>query len=161
MGSGKTHWGKLIAEEKHINFIDLDTAIEKDLSMSIADIFETYGEIFFRNKETEVLIKIISANKKAIIATGGGTACFNDNMKLMNDSGVTIWLNDSLNDIVERVKPLKESRPLLKNITDFELHSHLKKIIDSRKTYYSQCKYQLCENEISTSALLKIINQYV
>jgi len=161
MGTGKTYWCSIIAEEKQINFIDLDTAIEQDLGMSVADIFETYGEIFFRAKETEVLIKIIASNKKAIIATGGGTACFNDNMKLMNDSGVTIWLNDSINKIIERIKPLKEVRPLLKNIPNEQLYSYLQNLNNFRKPFYAQCKYQLNETQISTSQILKIINQYV
>ncbi len=161
MGSGKTYWGSILAEEKQINFIDLDTAIEQDLKMSIASIFETYGEIFFREKETEILIKTIASNKKAIIATGGGTACFNDNMKLMNESGITIWLNDSIDEIVERIKPFKNSRPLLKTILDNELTSHIKNLNDSRKHFYSQCRYQLNETQISTLEILKIINQYV
>ena len=161
MGTGKTYWGSVIAEEKEINCIDLDTLIEHYLGMSIADIFETYGEIFFRAKETEVLIKIIASNKKAIIATGGGTACFNDNMKLMNDSGVTIWLNDSINKIIERIKPLKELRPLLKNIPNEQLYSYLQNLNNFRKPFYTQCKYQLNETQISTSEILKIINQYV
>jgi shikimate kinase len=161
MGTGKTYWGSVIAEEKEINCIDLDTLIEHYLGMSIADIFETYGEIFFRAKETEVLIKIIASNKKAIIATGGGTACFNDNMKLMNDSGVTIWLNDSINKIIERIKPLKELRPLLKNIPNEQLYSYLQNLNNFRKPFYAQCKYQLNETQISTSEILKIINQYV
>ncbi len=158
MGSGKTYWGRIIAKKKQLNFIDLDIEIEQRIGMSIAEIFETKGEDFFREIETEILLTIISTNSKVIIATGGGTACFNNNMNLMNESGITIWLNDSPDKIVERIKPFKEVRPLLKNIPNNELHSYIKNLINSRKHFYAQCKYQLDESKISELELLQIIN---
>jgi shikimate kinase len=164
MGCGKTHWGQALATNNHFNFIDLDTKIEEKLISSIAQIFTTKGEAFFRGKETE-LLKLIQQeygnNKHTIVATGGGTACFHNNINWMNDNGISIWLNDSVENIVERIIPTKHLRPLLNNISNQDLHSYFATQLQERKLFYNQSKYCLNVGEITTTNLQKIMNQYV
>ena len=77
-GSGKSTTAKYISEHTDLNFIDLDVEIEKNFGKKINEIFSDKGEKYFRNKETNVLKKIVEKNNNFILATGGGTPCFND-----------------------------------------------------------------------------------
>src|SRR5436853_6290275 len=89
MGSGKTFLGKQLAQLLNYEFIDLDEWIEQREKKSIAEIFSEDGEEYFRKKESQQL-KLLAEKNNAVIATGGGTPCFHDNMKWMNDHGFTI-----------------------------------------------------------------------
>jgi shikimate kinase len=161
MGSGKTYWGQQLALQNNLHFIDTDQAIEAAVGLSVIEIFTTKGELFFREKETAVLQQFIPQNKINIIATGGGTACFNQNMTWMNNNGITIWLNDSIENIVERNKQNKQQRPLLKTIADKDLHNFFIHQFEERKSFYNRSKYCLNTNEITLTNLKKIIHQYV
>ena len=120
MGSGKTHWGKIWATKAQLNFIDLDIEIEHAVGLSVAQIFETYGEDFFRTKETEVL-KGLNLTQPTIVACGGGTPCFNNNLAWMNTRGKTIYLKTSLPTILQRVLLEQDKRPLVKKMNTAEL----------------------------------------
>src|SRR5437773_11285939 len=91
MGSGKTFFGKQLAQLLNYEFIDLDELIGKNEGATIAEIFFSKGEAYFRSKESS-LLKSLSQNENAVIATGGGTPCFHDNMKWMNEHGITVYL---------------------------------------------------------------------
>src|SRR5438309_12108249 len=111
MGSGKTFLGKQLAELISYEFIDLDESMEKDEGASIAAIFSSKGEAYFREKES-LLLKSLLQNKNAVIATGGGTPCFYDNMKWMNEYGVAVYLKLSSEILFQRLKPEINHRPL-------------------------------------------------
>jgi shikimate kinase len=81
MGSGKSSLGKKIASKMHWDFIDLDILIEEEEKKTISEIFKNSGENYFRNIETQALQKIILSKKNVIVALGGGTPCFNNNME--------------------------------------------------------------------------------
>ena len=89
MGSGKTHWGKIWAEMNGFIFIDLDAEIEKEVGKSIAAIFENKGEPYFREIEAATL-RTFAGAQNTIVACGGGTPCFYENIKWMNEQGTTI-----------------------------------------------------------------------
>ena len=162
MGTGKTHWGKALATNNHFNFIDLDAAIEANVGLSISQIFTTKGEVFFREKETEILHLLQDfLPKHTIVATGGGTPCFSNNMKWMNENGITIWLNNSIESIVERSVGAKLQRPLITNIPNQNLFSFFTNQLKERKEFYSQSKHSLNADEISENNLQKIITLYV
>src|SRR6187401_1227795 len=101
MGSGKTYWGKIWAQKNAMNFFDLDALIEEQEKKTIAAIFETEGEEYFREKEAMVLRTLPGAND-CIIACGGGTPCYHDNMKWMNEHGGTVYLDTTVRDLFER-----------------------------------------------------------
>jgi shikimate kinase len=114
MGSGKSYWAQRIAEKEIIDWMDLDQEIEKETSLSIKEIFAAYGEEYFREKERDALHNL-SNYKNIIIATGGGTPCFHDNIQWMNEHGITIFIDEDVDTLVERLKKEKAHRPLIKD----------------------------------------------
>ena len=88
--SGKSKLGKFISSHTKLEFIDLDIEIEKTIKMKVSEIFENRGEEYFRMQETKVLKGIIRKEENFILSTGGGTPYFNDNMSLINKSGISL-----------------------------------------------------------------------
>ena len=104
MGSGKTTIGKLLANKLKISFLDLDEVIEQGLEDSISNIFNGKGEIFFRKKEHEYLIDVLSKKEKLILSTGGGTPCYSGNMETMlNLADHVFYLKVSIPGLVKRL----------------------------------------------------------
>ena len=159
MGTGKSYWAQKLADAYNMDWIDLDAQIEKDASMTIKEIFETQGEVYFRNKEAEVLHKMTEFGN-IIIATGGGTPCFHDNMQWMNDHGITIWIDEPVETLAERLKKEKAHRPLIKDLNDEELLHFLSIKLSERSKFYSQCQHHLQGNTISVHSFAKIIQQH-
>ena len=142
-GSGKSHWAKIWSERNSIPYFDLDEIIEKSEGFAISEIFKNEGEQHFRNLESFYLEKLIKNFKVIIIATGGGTACFNSNMELMNQSGKTIYLNTPIAQIAERLWEAEQqsSRPLLANCqTLTEVIAKLEEMQTQRSQFYQQAK---------------------
>jgi shikimate kinase len=95
-GSGKSTFGKQLAQQLNFVFVDLDHVIEKETGKSISDIFQQEGEGKFRELESFYLEKCLDGVEGFILATGGGTPCFNDNMDLINKESVSIFFWMSL-----------------------------------------------------------------
>src|SRR5690242_13282366 len=106
MGSGKTHWGRLLAAERHVPFFDLDNVIVNTEGKPIADIFAQDGEEYFRYKEKEILEELVNDHEEFILSCGGGTPCFFNNIELMKKNGKVIWLNTAVDTLQQRL--LKE-----------------------------------------------------
>lgn len=160
MGSGKTHWGKLLSEKNNFNFVDLDAAIESSAELSIAQIFAEKGAVFFRNLEAEILTQT-NYSSFTIVATGGGTPCYHNNMQWMNENGVTLWLNQSIEKIVEQIISEKKHRPLIADVSNQHLSAFFADLLQERKFYYQQSKHCLSANEINETNFQKIIDFYV
>ncbi len=111
MGSGKTSSGKVLAEMLSVPFIDLDDRIVSKAGRSINEIFNLYGESYFRNMEHEMLAEV-SKGSNEIIATGGGVVLNPISCALMKNSGLVIYLKTSIDVLWERTKT-KKDRPLL------------------------------------------------
>jgi shikimate kinase len=111
MGAGKSRIGKELATKFGFSFVDADDEITKAAGCSIADIFELYGEIAFRDLEERVILRLLS-NKVQIIATGGGAFMNAKIRKAIYENGVSVWLKAGLNVLVERTSRRK-NRPLL------------------------------------------------
>jgi shikimate kinase len=156
MGSGKSFWAQRLSAKMNIDWMDLDQQIEKTTSLSIKEIFAAYGEEYFREKEKDALHELSNFND-LIIAVGGGTPCFYDNMKWMNEHGITIWIDEPVEILAERLKKEKAHRPLIKDLSDEELFSFLSQKSAERSTYYSRSKFHLKENKISESSFAKIL----
>src|SRR5258706_8334488 len=103
MGSGKSFWAERLSNILHIPAFHLDDEIEKEERRTIAEIFAEQGENYFRIKESEVL-KSFAGKENFILSTGGGTPCFHNNMKWMNDHGITAWIDEPVEIIEERLK---------------------------------------------------------
>jgi len=157
MGSGKTHWGKILSQQTSLPYFDLDEVIVASEKMSVQQIFHDKGEEYFRIKEQEVLEALAEDHDDVIISTGGGTPCFFNNIDFMKQQGTVVWLNTSVNTLLERLLKQKNSRPLIKNISDSELKSYIIKKLQDRKMYYEQAHVMLHEEGITTESLLKSI----
>lgn len=138
LGSGKSVLGKKIAEEAYLPFIDLDDVIEKEEGAKIQELFSSKGENYFRQVEAKHLREQSQA-REFVMATGGGTPCFHDNMGFMNDHGTSIFLNTPIKEIVKRMDlHQKNARPLLSSVPDDLLEQKLKEMLQNRLPYYRQ-----------------------
>lgn len=141
MGSGKTTIGQLLAKRIGYDFVDYDQFIIKKENKSISDIFESKGEIYFRKKEAFYLKELLekTATKK-IVALGGGTPCYGNNMQDIKDSGVTsIYLNVPVGQLTDRLWNAKAERPVIASQQSKEaLEDFLRKHLFERSFYYNQ-----------------------
>ena len=156
MGAGKTTIGKKLANKLKLAFIDLDEYIEGETGMTVSEIFNTSGEDYFRLKEKEALNKIIQVDN-FVLSTGGGAACFYNNMQVMNKNGVTIYLKAKTAVLRHRIKHSKINRPLLENKTDEELTSYIDKQLSEREVFYLQAKHVVDVIDVKIDELLNII----
>jgi shikimate kinase len=159
MGSGKTYWAVKLGALLNIHVFDLDKEIEKSENKNVAEIFAEKGEDYFRMKENEIL-KSFANKKHFVLSTGGGAPCFYDNMEWMNLYGITVWIDDSIEKIVERLVKEKSHRPLIAALNDNELNAFLTDMLNKRRAFYSQAKIHLNGNNINEEYLLKIISPH-
>ena len=162
MGCGKSTIGKIVAEKLKWIFIDTDKEIESIMKLSIKEIFERFGEEFFRKKEYEIL-KFYSKKKKVLISSGGGAFCYNDTQKIIKNYFNSVWLDVSEEIIFQRLKKNKNKRPLLKTLDDKSLIKKIKSIMFERKSCYKKAnlRIELPEqnvNESSNKTFLEITN---
>jgi len=158
MGTGKTHWAQRLAPLLGITWVDLDAQVENAADMSVHEIFETEGELFFRKKEREVLQQLAEFDD-VVIATGGGTPAFFDNMEWMNHNGITIWLDEPVEVLAKRVIPEKKHRPLVRGVDDEDMKDFLAARLAEREKYYSLAAHRLRGAEITDEALLECCTQ--
>ena len=149
MGAGKTTLGKAFAREVNIPFIDLDWYIEERYHKTVRQIFEERGENGFREIERKML-REVAEFENVIIATGGGTPCFFDNMDYMNACGKTVFLNANTNVLFRRLKIAKHQRPLLAKKTDEELNSFIHQALEERLPFYQKAKYVFCGDKLES-----------
>lgn len=154
MSSGKTTLGKKLARALNYRFVDLDKLIEKEQEMEISAIFTQKGEDYFREVESRIL-KDTATQKGIVLASGGGTPCFFDNMKVIKDMGVSIFLDVPAEDLARRIENHgKDDRPILSGATS--LVDTLQSRITDRMPYYSQADFTL-KGEIDVSHLLEVL----
>jgi shikimate kinase len=133
-GSGKTTVGLQLSDELKLPFFDLDKVIEKEQGIGIPEIFALHGEVYFRTLEADML-RSFSKHPAFLMATGGGTPCFHQNMQLMNREGLTVWLNWPLDVLNERLRKSTE-RPLLAG----DMKEKLQLLWEKRKAIYQQAQ---------------------
>ncbi len=143
MASGKSTFGKELAKDKGLPFLDLDECVESREGRSISEIFAKEGEEYFRKREREILHEICNEADEFVLATGGGTPCFFDNMDYMNQAGTTVFLNTSPLVIVDRLKRQRADRPLLAMYSDDELEFFVREHLESRLSFYLKAKEQV------------------
>lgn len=161
-GSGKSTFGKKLAQQLNFVFVDLDQVIEKETGKTIGEIFEKEGEGKFRDLESLYLLKCLDSIEGFILATGGGTPCFNDNMDLINRESVSVFLDVSLNEIYHRLhKDQLEKRPMFSGLDEGEIILKLKNLLSQRERYYQQAKIKLSGVDVSTEHLMSEIMTYI
>ncbi|MBS1687923.1 MAG: shikimate kinase [Bacteroidetes bacterium] len=158
-GVGKSYWAEKLALANNIPHIDLDMLIEQKEGQSISSLFNTQGEAYFREIETTILNEIIdNNNSNAIIACGGGTPCFADNLTQMKKAGKTIYLHADVDLLISRLQNEREKRPLLQ-VEDMSVH--LQQLLNMRDHIYEQADYILDAKDISLSTFDKIISSCI
>ena len=136
MGSGKTTVARKVAKKLRWEFADMDRLIETRTGLSVEAIFRDKGEEYFREIESEELRNIDRAGVDTVIACGGGTPCFFDNMAYMNETGLTIYLKMSVNALKQRLTKSISVRPLIKDMTDGELQDYISSTVAKREKWY-------------------------
>jgi len=150
LGSGKSFLGKELSKELKLPFIDLDDILEKKEGMKVSEIFTAKGEEYFRMLEAAAL-REQNTQKKFVMATGGGTPCFHDNMSFINQTGTSVFLNIPVSEIVKRLNgEQRKLRPLLANVPDDQLQATLEAMLQSRLQFYKQANITV--NAASTTA---------
>ena len=147
MGAGKTTLGKAFAREMGLTFIDLDWYIEERFHKTVSQLFTERTEDGFRKLEKKMLHEVAEF-EDVVIATGGGTPCFFDNVEYMNQQGETVFLNVSLKVLFQRLKIAKQQRPLLAKKSDEELKDFIQNALTGRMPHYSKAKHEFCADEL-------------
>ncbi len=159
MGSGKSTLGSGLAEALGISWIDLDTEIESRYKISITDFFSKYGETAFRDVEHKVL-KEIALIQDIVVSTGGGVPCFHNNMELMNQTGLTIYLNASAELILSRIGPFAWKRPLFQQMKGEDTLQKITDHLNSREMFYSQAQLTIDATQPDIEELKSMILKY-
>ena len=158
MGIGKTTIAKLLADKSKLSFFDTDFEIEQQEKRSIAKIFRKDGELYFRMLETELLKQY---NSNGIVACGGGLAIHNNNMKLINSKGISIYLKASSNHLYNQLKDNKQSRPLITNLTNEELKLYIKKELKNRSPFYELAQHTILVDGKNKAEILREVNSLI
>ncbi|MFK7756476.1 MAG: shikimate kinase [Flavobacteriales bacterium] len=159
MASGKTTIGEKLAAQLKVDFIDLDQFIESQEKKSISAIFNDGGEALFRGVEMKCLKETIQLPGDYVISTGGGTPCFYDNMKDMNEGGLTIYLEMDAKSITYRLVNFRGDRPLVNDISEEELLEFVEQQMEERKYYYAEAKMKVSAFGFTDASIQKLANR--
>lgn len=146
MGSGKSSIGRKLSKKTGYTLVDLDDFIVEKEEASVKEIFESKGEIYFRQKEEEYLIELLQTKEDIILSLGGGTPCFGKNMDLVLDCKDTksIYLRGSVPKLTEKLFLKKSKRPLIANIETKEaMAEFIGKHLFERSPFYSRAEFQV------------------
>ena len=142
MGVGKTTIGRRLSRALGVKFTDLDQAIEDAAGMTVADIFESFGEEEFRAGEKRVMARLLT-EKPQVIATGGGAFVQQETRDLIKDKAFSVWLDAPLPVLIERTGR-RNTRPLLRGKNRADI---LSKLIERRRPFYSQATVQVTSDK--------------
>ena len=158
MGSGKTVVGRSLSKSINYNFYDLDKFIELNEKKSISEIFTNKNEVYFREIESKYLNQLISIKEKKIISTGGGTPCYSNNIDLINNNSVSIYLKASVDTLVKRLKDTKINRPLISHLKDTnELKDFISKHLFERNYFYEKAKIKIKTDDLKLDEITNLI----
>lgn len=160
MGSGKSTIGHLLSEKTQIGALDLDKIIEERAGMSIKNIFEQKGEVFFRKLENQIFKELISSEKEMILSLGGGTPCYANNHELLNGDGVTsFYLKASIETLYNRLLSIRDNRPLIAEQEEEEMKEYIAKHLFDRSYYYNQATHIVPVDDKSPEEVADEINR--
>lgn len=160
-GSGKSTLGISLANLMNYSFIDLDERIIEMEQMPISEVFSQKGEGYFRQVEQQALQNTFT-EENIIVATGGGTPCFFDNMEKINHNGISIFLNIPLNQLVVRLLPgknKKQLRPLFTGKNKEQIIESLQAMWDKRLPYYQKAQIQLSLEDTKPERISSLIQR--
>lgn len=156
MGSGKSTVGKKLASLLGWSFIDLDAKIEEESGKTIPELFKQLGEDHFRKMES-IALQNLRTSTKTVISTGGGTPCFGNNMDLMIETGLTIYLKLTPSQLKKRLSGTNEERPLIKEIADADLLAYIEGKLAERELWYNRAEIIIDGFNIDKTNLLTLV----
>lgn len=142
MGSGKSTVAEVLAKELSVPQVEMDERIVKEQGMPITEIFERYGEVHFRDIETD-LVKRLQSENGVVVSCGGGAVLREENRRLMKESGVIIWLTAQPETILERVKN-STNRPILNGHMNVE---YIEALMEKRRACYEEAADYVIETD--------------
>ena len=170
MGSGKSHLGRRLAAGTGLPWRDLDQVIESNEGRTIAEIFKTDGEAYFRARERfwlEQITEMFSAEGNteagmpgrlgAIISTGGGAPCFGDNMDWMNRNGITLWLDPPTDVLLQRLEKENMHRPVLEGRRGEALRELVMERLGQRRAFYERARLVISDPAPDAQDILEMI----
>lgn len=143
MGSGKSHVSKNLSKKLNFPLIDLDQKISEEHQLSIPEIFQNKGEIFFRKEEKRILESILNERSNIILSLGGGTPVYYNNMDLINQFSKSIFLRASVKTLTERIMLQKNSRPLIARLEDNDIPEFIAKHLFERNPFYGKSHFTI------------------
>ena len=156
MGCGKSYVGRNLAPLLGFDYIDIDKYIEEKEGLTIKEIFEQKGEDYFRQAEKD-FIHQLDTGQNLVISTGGGAPCFFDNMDVMNEKGLTIYLNRNKEKVIWRLLKGQYKRPLIAHLNPEELEKFYDERLESRKPFYEKAKLHVGDADVEE--ILEILKQ--
>lgn len=134
--SGKSTLGRELAASLGYTFVDLDIRIAEDQEMTIPELFEKFGEGYFREVERRLLLGL-PPDSGLLVATGGGAPCFFDNMDFIKKAGLSIFLDVPAAELAGRIRAhARDDRPLLSGVSDLE--ADLEARLNARRAFYER-----------------------
>jgi shikimate kinase len=160
MGSGKSKLGRKLARKLDYLFLDLDGIIEVQNAQSIPDIIKEKGEIFFRKLERKTLHEVLEKyrGEQYVLALGGGTPCYYDNMEVVNNSCLSVYLYGAAGMLAARLLANRGERPLIAHVADADLPEFVAKHLFERQYFYGMAHLQMPINNATPENLIQIIN---
>lgn len=138
MGAGKTAVGRALAARLNVPFLDSDHEIESAANLTIPEIFARDGEPFFRQKERQVISRLLE-KERGVLSTGGGAFLSEENRRIITNGGVSVWLQADLQVLWNRVKH-RDTRPLLRTENPY---ATLRSLYDARVPLYALADLQV------------------
>ena len=154
-GSGKSTLGRQLSDELSIPFVDLDEEIETREGQAIKDIFALHSEDYFRLVESELLRQLATSPESLVLSTGGGAPCFYEGMQILNENGLTIFLNVSEEKLMKRLQKSKD-RPLLDRDAENK-QRRVSEMLTARLPIYLKAKLVVTDPDVNR--VLKAIRE--
>jgi len=161
MASGKSTIAHLLADKLNCDAIDLDSFIEQKTGMKIPEIFKQKGEIHFRKLESRFLHKLLQQNNQFVLALGGGTPCYANNIISINKQAFSVYINLPVANLVERLKTEKHQRPLVAHLKDKDLTEFVAKHLFERQAYYNKAQIIIPAKELRPEEICKKIIEQI
>jgi len=160
MGSGKSTAGKKLAKLLRRNFIDLDYYIEQKEKLTVQSLFENFGEAAFRKMEQTCLNEILKNESNSVVALGGGTVCFENNLEKIKNNGLLIFIDLPAIALAQRLQLSKVKRPLIKNLKGDDLIVFVTNKLNDRKLFYDQAHISISGISLTPQLLQQKISEY-
>ncbi len=154
MGVGKTSVGRGLSKKLNFFHIDTDNEIEKTKNMKIKNIFDFYGENYFRELEQEVILKIINNSANSVLSLGGGSFLNIKIREMIKKNCISVWLDANIDVIFNRIENSKNIRPVFSRINNKE---DLEVLLNKRNLIYKEADIRVKTGDFTKNRLVNMI----